>query len=136
TEFWAPLVVGERAKRRVGYWLQMVARLKPGATPVQAQTQMEVVGKQLEQQYPSENAGYGIYVNPLENHIAGNVKTPLLVLLGAVAFVLLIACVNVAGLFLARAEARSREIMVRSAMGASRGSLIRQLVMEASALAA
>ena len=109
----------------------MVARLKPGVTPVQAQTEMDVVGKQLEQQYPDENAGYGIYVNPLENHVAGNVRTPLLVLLGAVGFVLLIACVNVAGLFLARAEARSREIMVRSAMGASRGSLIRQLVMEA-----
>jgi putative ABC transport system permease protein len=136
SEFWAPLVVNERAKRRVGYWLQMVARLKPGVTPARAQTEMDVAGKQLEQQYPDENAGYGIYVNPLENHVAGAVKTPLLVLLGAVGFVLLIACVNVAGLFLARAEARSREIMVRSAMGASRGSLIRQLVMEAGALAA
>ncbi len=136
SEFWAPLVVSEPAKRRVGYWLQMVARLKPGITPVQAQTEMDLVGKQLEQQYPDDNAGYGIYVNPLENHVAGNVRTPLLVLLGAVGFVLLIACVNVAGLFLARAEARGREIMVRSAMGASRGSLIRQLVMEASALAA
>ena len=59
---------------------------------------MDIVGKQLEQQYPAENAGYGIYVNPLENHVAGNVKTPLYVLLGAVGFVLLIACVNVAGL--------------------------------------
>ena len=136
SEFWAPVVVSEPAKRRVGYWLQMVARLKPGITPVQAQTEMDLVGKQLEQQYPDDNAGYGIYVNPLENHVAGNVRTPLLVLLGAVGFVLLIACVNVAGLFLARAEARGREIMVRSAMGASRGSLIRQLVMEASALAA
>jgi putative ABC transport system permease protein len=136
SEFWAPLLVSEQAKRRVGYWLQMAARLKPGVTPVQAQTEMDVAGKQLEQQYPDENAGYGIYVNSLENHVAGNVKTPLLVLLGAVGFVLLIACVNVAGLFLARAEARGREIMVRSAMGASRASLIRQLVMEASAVAA
>jgi putative ABC transport system permease protein len=136
SEFWAPLAVNEQAKRRGGFWLQMAARLKRGITPAQAQTEMDVVGKQLEQQYPDYNAGYGIYVNPLENHVAGNVKTPLLVLLGAVGFVLLIACVNVAGLFLTRAEARSREIMVRSAMGASRGSLIRQLVMEAGVLAA
>ena len=113
SEFWAPLVVSEQAKRRVGYWLQMVARMKPGVTPVQAQAEMDVLGARLEQQYPSENAGYGIFVNPLENHVAGNVKTPLLVLLGAVALVLLIACVNVAGLFLARAEARGRRFVKR-----------------------
>ncbi|HKC88287.1 MAG TPA: ABC transporter permease, partial [Blastocatellia bacterium] len=134
SEFWMPLVVREQAKRRGGYWLQMAARLKPGVTTTQVQAEMDVVGKQLEQQYPNFNTGYGIFVNALVNHVAGNVRTPLLVLLGAVGFVLLIACVNVAGLFLTRAEARSREIMVRSAMGASRASLIRQLVMEAGAL--
>src|ERR1051326_4910922 len=85
SEFWAPLVIRGQPGR-VGYFLQMVARLKPGVTPLQVQPQMDLVGKQLEQQYPAENAGYGIYVNPLVNPVAGNVKPPLLVLLGAVGF--------------------------------------------------
>jgi hypothetical protein len=103
----------------------MIARLKPGVTPA---AQMDIVGKQLEQQYPDVNAGYGIYVNPLENHIAGSVRTPLLGAARRRRFVLLIACVNVAELFLAR----TRDLVVRSAMGASRGSLVRQLFLEAA----
>jgi len=136
SEFWSPLVVGEGAKRRVGYWLQMVARLKPGTAPEAAQAEMDVVGRQLEQQYPNENAGYGIFVNPLVNHEVGNTRTPLLMLLGAVGFVLLIACVNVAGLTLARAEARGREVAVRAALGAGRARLAVLMLAEAASLAA
>jgi putative ABC transport system permease protein len=104
TEFWAPLLVREPAKTRGGFWLQMVARLKPGVTPEQAQSEMDVVGTQIEKAYPNDAAGLGIFVNPLERHVAGTVRTPLFVLLGAVGFVLLIACVNVAG---SRAAAKS-----------------------------
>ena len=135
TEFWTPLVVPEAAKGRVGYFLQIVGRIKRGTTMQAAQAEMDVVGKQLEQQYPAENAGYGIFVNPLTKHVAGNARTPLLMLLGAVGFVLLIACVNVAGLMLARSEARSRELAVRSALGAGRGRLARLMLAESVALA-
>jgi putative ABC transport system permease protein len=136
SEFWQPLVVSEGAKRRVGYWLQIVARLRPGVTSEAAQAQMDVVGKQLEQEYPNDNAGYGIFVNSLVNHVVGNTRTPLLILLGAVGFVLLIACVNVAGLMLARAEARGREVAVRAALGAVPARLAVLMLAESISLAA
>jgi putative ABC transport system permease protein len=135
TDYYTPLVVPEGAKRRVGYWLQMAAKVRPGVKMEAVQTEMQLVGTQLEQQYPAENAGYGIFVNPLENHIVGETRTPLLLLLGAVGFVLLIACVNVAGLMLARAETRGREVALRAALGAGRGRLITMVMAESTSLA-
>lgn len=134
TDYWFPLVVRENQKSRTGYWLQIVAKLKPDATMETAKAELNVAAKQLEQQYPADNAGYGIYVNPLVNHVVGNTRTPLLMLLGAVGCVLLIACVNVAGLMVSRAEARSREVALRAALGAGRGRIIRMILLESVAL--
>ncbi|MBL8222593.1 MAG: ABC transporter permease, partial [Bryobacterales bacterium] len=135
TDFWSPLVVREQAKRRVGYWLQMVAKTKPDVSMDAAQTEMALVGQQLEQQYPRENAGYGVFVNPLLRHEVGDTRTPLLILTGAVGFVLLIACVNVAGLLLARGETRGREVALRAALGAGRGRLLLLVLAESLSLA-
>lgn len=112
-----------------------VARLKPDATPKQAQTDIETIAGQLEQQYRDTNAGIGASIVPLREHIIGNLQSKLGFLLGLVFFVLLIACANVANLMLARSSARQKEIAIRMALGAGRGRLIRQLLTESMLLA-
>ena len=134
-EIWRPLRVNTTTPSRGAIVLRIVARVAPGQSIEQAQAAATALARQLETQYPDSNAKVGCYLEPLHGRVVGDIRPGLLALLGAVAFVLLIACVNIANLLLVRGSSRSRELAVRSALGASRSRVMRQMLTESILLA-
>jgi predicted permease len=126
--------IPENANRSTGY-LKAVARLKPGVRRAAAQLELDTIAARLEQAFPATNRGRGVNAVPLQQVAEGKVRTPLLVLMGAAVFVLLIGCANVGNLVLAKGIARGRELAVRSTLGAGAGRLVRQLLTESVSLA-
>ena len=129
-EVWAPLAADYNNANRRADFLNVIGRLKPGVSVEQARAEMATITQRLEEQYPNSNTGWSAIVMPLHERFVGDVRPALLILLGAVCFLLLIACANVANLLLARSTARQKEIAIRAAMGARRGRIMQQLLTE------
>ena len=137
-DVWVPFLMSGTAEdlaERGNRGFVALARLKPGVSQARAQAELDGISKRLEKAWPATNEGRAVELSPLATEIFGDLRQPLMVLLAAVAFVLLIACTNVANLLLARSEARQREIALRIALGAGRGRVLGQLITESCLLA-
>jgi putative ABC transport system permease protein len=138
TDAWFPFgrrIVSVWQDRNIHPNLFVWGRLKPGVTLEQARSEMKTIGARLEKEYPASNTQVTVVVNPLLENLVGKYRTNLSLLLGAVGLVLLIACANLASLFAARGAARAREFAIRAAVGATRGQIIRQLLIESFVVA-
>jgi len=131
-DLWVPLAVGTNSwdLERSSKNYMVIARLAPGASQESALAELRAYAAGIENENPSTNQGWSAAVIPLQEHLVGNVRKPVLILLGAVCFVLLIACANVANLMLVRAAGRRKELAIRAALGAGRLRIIRQLLAE------
>ncbi len=136
TEAWTPLILNEayRNVRQIP-WMEVIARLAPGAKATDAQSEMDVIARGLEEQFPEANAGMGIRLASFLDETVKEVRPFLLLIFGVVVLVLMVACANVASLLLARGAARTREVAIRIALGAGRWPVVRQLLLESFLLA-
>ncbi|MBS1804235.1 MAG: ABC transporter permease [Acidobacteria bacterium] len=135
-DVWTPLgLTAEEAAVRGEHHFLAIARLKPGVTLAQAQAEMNTISHRLEQSYPADDKGWGASVISMRDDLVGDVRPALLMMLGAVGFVLLIACANVANLIFARVFSRRKEVAIRSALGASRSRIVQPLLTESVIMA-